>query len=541
VRVEERSTPDPGGKTVDVFPPTTHVSAIVLEPAVGFTEEALSDAVLGVLRDLRGSRNRRLRERDFPVYVGAFRTSWGEDLAAIGLPELFESRIHIAFQERVRSIADIRDIGRSAVADVEAMPFARYVGGHIILYGDPFVPPRARAGDLELRSYEVASTTTVPARRVPPPQTEIRAGLIHTIESWQKLGPAIVDFVGEMFGAASYRSLRLTVQNHFGIGVIEERDPAFPRYGSINTGWFTDDGGVRVDIRLRAALPPELKYVTLAHELSHYLLHFPLLYCGQLVEELSWYAPPLETWFGEIVSEHIGEGLSDLERDANTFTSYFLIPPRYDTAQMASLIFEGDRPPTPEELAWRFLQPLFPDRTAAQYSWRNLDEMRDAVTTETALASINAAEPDTLYFTALQALLRRETPDAADLREAVQSRVKLVYDRVFAELEDATDRDGTIDPAVLLNRISGRRKEPVIGTELGASRQLLAPRSGKATQDTRRLPLAPRSSRDRAMVSGRWLRVDAADQPRPVAAWQDAFSDRVIALYPYGRPPETDG
>ena len=144
-----------------------------------------------------------------------------------------------------------------------------------------------------------------------------------------------------MIGPTSYKSLRLAVKQHFGIKVQEECNSDFARYGSLMTGWI-DNRGCPLVIHIRATLPG-LKYIVLAHELAHFTLHFPLLYCGQLIEQLAWSVPELELAYYSIMMRHLHGDPTLIEHDANIFASYFLIPPRYDLTQWQAICLRAAR------------------------------------------------------------------------------------------------------------------------------------------------------------------------------------------------------
>lgn len=544
--VRAREVPDLGGRQVDVYDRPEYLSAIVFQPEPQITADDVTASVLGVMRRLRSSPKKQ-RDRDFTAWFGTMDPRLLERWAAggltaprwaIGLPETFNADVHMAFQRGVYDdLGDIIDIGRSTLVDIAARPLARYAFGDIALYVDGTAPASERDDGVELRSAEVTRPVAAPAVKAAAkakvtrralPAVESVSPALHALEDWEERRAVVVDMVDRMTDAASYASLKTRVQRSFGIEVVEEASPDFVRLGSLTAGW-VDDGGIPLRITIRKQLAPELKYVSLAHELAHYVRHFPLIYCGQLVEQIAWHVPELEAVYQRLLTDHLGDVMDRLEYDANVFASYLLIPPMYDLDKMASLMFESDRGLTGPDLAWRFLQPLFPVRNASgrSSSWAELDDVRAATAADMAFTAPWDPAGDELYDAIVRATATREDDAAQETQDRIDEGLVGLARSILTEIT------GILDEGVDRERLRSLAGEDAgVSPELTPHRELVPPLRPDPSARPRRVPLVP--ARALGRQSPTWVAFidEHGDGARSVEEWGEAHPDATLALYP---------
>jgi hypothetical protein len=256
VQVTTRSTPDPGGKVVDVHPGSGEV-LLILFTADGTTREALRDEVLSLLRELAGCGEPSLAERDIPVWYLRLQERPAPPperghpaLVGIALPGDLSTR---AFEWFWSPLSDRDEYWTSEGGDLEELqlePMLRYDHGRVVVYGDPFDGPQpVPDGADELRSAEKpAATVQRPSLRAPAPPDDVPAS--HDVRTWADTAERIQDWVDELWGATDLDELRRTVLR-FGIAVHDEPDAAaVGKYGSLRTGWLQADGTCTVRILL---------------------------------------------------------------------------------------------------------------------------------------------------------------------------------------------------------------------------------------------------------------------------------------------------
>lgn len=523
-QVTRRPTTDPGGKLVDVYTANPYLSGICLHVTGQEFKDSVRALLLNHLRKLSTSPNSRRRDRNFSIFYGEFVNRLGQQLVMTGLPDRFDSNLAIKIQTEVSKIGTIVEVGRSEAADVNAAPLLRYEHGHLIAYVDPFLPVGhpLLGRDVELRSYEYVATSTGPKRQYPMSVTRSRKSRLHSIDSWERERLDIMHFIYDTIEPESFLALKRHTKKSFGITVIEEVADTERRYGSIAIDWVDNDQNVEVSIYVNRALHSSLKYVVLAHELAHYVLHFPLLLFGQMVEQLSWETPAIERTYGQLVSHILGDDRRRLEYQANAFASYFLIPPQCDHDRLASITCEGGRVPSGEELAWRFLQRFFPDRAHVEYSWHNWDEMFQRAQEELESADgLNAAGDDSLFLSLLSATSRRSSQEIHELSRAIDKKI-LQLGRRVANLHKGASV-GRLDDESRLNLN--------IQSELRNSRKVVRSREGGPRSRCR--PLVP-SSGSRKKWSGV---LDNSLPPASLADWQQRCPDDTLLLYEHMKMP----
>jgi hypothetical protein len=334
-----------------------------------------------------------------------------------------------------------------------------------------------------------------------------------------------------------------------GIVVHAESDPRFLRLGCIRLGPVSEADGAPVTILVNERLPEPDRCVVLLHELSHYVLHFPLLLRAQWVEALSNDLPELEVLFAALAHAHVPGGLATLERQANLLTSVFLVPwpPRaWSALQREHRIFDGmDDAPVPERIV-RSLRPYFTelapvqgwDRAADAARLRQLGD-REAE----AAVDLNHATPGTLLRAIFAAVQDRDEGERvpidemsgmlrplldgfdaalADLRAAVIARAPV--DRRAAMRDHLGSvvtlhllaREGAWSPS-LLHRPAAPDDEAAgeLGPlSPGADRELVPPRGwDQPHMIFPRLALEPVSWNLEGDPDGDWVRVDRRDGP----------------------------
>lgn len=511
---------------VDQLPAVEHVFALTLEPGERQDIDSLRALLLDALRGLRG-RSRRMRDRDFVLWFGEHQSRAGH-FVSIGHPDHFDSDVSIHLQRALRAAGHrFRDHGRTIVSDIGAEPLLRWNFDEIIAYTDPFSLSSGRFGpDVVERSYDLSSHRPTRSARTLLPPAEFVLDPLHTLESWESNRAKIIGLIGEMIGAVSYTSLKKFMRGHCGIDVVEEPDADFPRYGLLTSGILGEDGGT-VTARIRSGLPTALKYVVLAHELSHFVLHYPLLYLNQLVEQLSWSFPVHADRYRQLMGIHLDP--AHVEMDANYFASYLLIPQWCD-GDFASVILEGGVQPTRDEIAWRFLQSLFPHTSGMQVSWQNLDAIRARARHEiSTLPDLNSADYGTLYQTMARAVIGRDGPHLDSVRTAVTVGICRCLD-MWPDVRELNDMDWESDNTAQDPRVEEPR------TEITVTRVTLPPLESGASRDPL-VPLIPRTGSRRSMDSNLWQHALAgSDSPvRTVREWRERFPRSSVVLYPYSR------
>jgi hypothetical protein len=277
--VEERAATDAAGKPMDVHTRPDEGVAFVYMLNEGVSREAMLDAVLERLRRIRDASSKRVRERRFNVWYGTAHDVAGQ-VAAVMLPD----RLDYHAWERLADLDDLPGYshqGTFLVAEIEGGPLARYDRGTITGYLGPTAAAPADADDVEWRSATVKVAAQRAERKWMLPPSG-RASPWHTSQSWETNRERMLKFVWQLQGPGTYVRLAEVTEKHFGIAVREELGAGEARYGLLRMGFLrVSDFAVPVGLFLRGDLSGDIKYLVLAHELSHYIFHFPLLYLGR--------------------------------------------------------------------------------------------------------------------------------------------------------------------------------------------------------------------------------------------------------------------
>ena len=530
-----RATRDISGRLVDLYPAAedTFLSVLVLD-RTRLNEGRLRYDVFAVMASIATMTNSRLRDRDFPVYRCDW-TTGGRRLTGIGLPEMFPARLHLAFQRPIRDSTGIVEIGRGRANDVGARPFMLYNHGKLIAYADPFEEisplPDSR---IEVRSAEFKPRVARRRRGEPPPIIRRSGpGERHSIDTWNDLRSDVLKFIYATITTGTFHSLRREVQRQFDIAVRVSPTSAAGRHSSISAGWVTrEDQACTVTIHISQDLPDQLKYIALAHEVAHYALHFPIILAERITEQLSWLDPHARCVYADQFEHYFGDG-TRLEEQADLLAAHLLIPPQIQLTDLQRAVSEvgGTQPysddgqVTHEELAWRLLAEYFPERSFAEHSWQNYDEMRDLAQRELAWArSADDTGDITMYRMMLRAALRRESPDAQRKSRDLMAATHEFWDSVASGswIFALCSRDH--DKQLSLAGVGHR----------GVDWQVRGPLS-ETPEQMPRIPLVPKSAR----TTSRWVNaLDPAQPAASVADWQQRHPDHGVMLYPTRELPD---
>lgn len=526
MRVRQRGTPDPNGHVVDVYPRELTINVITLKACTDVDDSILLTAALDALRVIQKMPIARLRDRDFSIFFCHWE-AYGEALVDIGLPSRFDHRLHRLFREQLSSVANIVELGDSLALDVGAKPFARYHHGKLVAYVDPLdthVCDAAQESDVELRSAESADSVATRRRRTSPlPSIRANGPQRHSIETWDTVRTDILNFIWDTLEPGTFDSLRREVDRQFGIHVRVAPTALTGKHGSITTDWLIDsDQGCEVVILINKDLADKLKYVVLAHELAHYVVHFPIILAGQLVDQLAWAEPAFELAYSDLFHQYFQDGRV-LEEEANSLASCMLIPPKFHLRGMADFAFENFQSVSAEELAWRFLQSFFPETSEIQYSWRNWDEMRRRAERDVEWANgVNAMNAATLYQAMPKSTLEREKRESGKPPDRTSEAVYEFWDRLPAAL------------AARSRTITGPISDMPTLDSVNSSRQILEPRI-HGRSNLSRQPIAP-ATKSRAPKLWRSV-LDLSAPPRTVEEWQLQYPNDAITLYPDRQVP----
>lgn len=416
INIRTRDEPDPLGNPVDIFPEVKLVRVIAFENSQRRSAASLLPRIVEVLFKIRGAGNKSLRESQFPVWAGVSTNSLGLNLLSVSVPDPLDHRLFKVFFDEFHTDETYRESGAYLLRDTGGEPIARYLQGKLIIYADPFdVPHEAKAllekhaGMIECRSWQSDQTKKRKSPFAATPKPSHTSPQFHNLEVWHANHIAMLEFLTTLKGPCGYKRLCAIARDNFGIAVFEESSPEFLKFGCIRLGWLQKDQSASVRILINKHLNEKLKYIVLAHELSHYCLHFEMLLMGQITEEAAWFDPEVEIFYRSLLHKYPGL-LTRIELDADELASFFLLPPwMYPMkSKLSEVISEGGVSPSPEELAWRFLQPLFPDSEMSEYSWANWSQMKQKMVNELADVAFNQHDNSSLYASLLRAALRRE-------------------------------------------------------------------------------------------------------------------------------------
>lgn len=560
VKLTERPERDPGGKRVDLYPEIGLVQTFVFKRCPETARERLLPAIIGLLTRIAASRDKRQRERDFPVWLGEATNSVGTEMATIALPDPIPYTVFQNFYRAFHGWDAYLESGAFLLTDGGGEPAARYSNGDIVVYGGPFDAPdqlpsylRDLGVEIELRSWQLQGSSGRRHKyaKAEPPRRAASfvstSGLPrdkrHTLDAWSENREIILEFLYDLKAPCGFRQLKELLWDSFGIGVALEPSPSFDRYGCIRLGWLDDSGkSAPVRILINSRLDDRLKYVVLAHELAHYVQHFPLLLAGQIVEEQSWIMPELEVYYHDLLRRDHPQLLRDVELDAFELASFFLIPPRlHPVERVASVVLEAGWNPEPALLIWRWLQPWFPESSEELLSWSRYDAIRKRAEREVQSAMRAENGPGSLFGCTLAAALRVEEDELSHHR--VEQGVLAVLQAILSLLAMTAPLDLDKAREVIRRRLSraGEAEGPDLQNldelSLGARsfcRELIPPlRPRDGTAFFRRIPLVPASFNTTGEVGGDWRYLEQLDSSPygTVEDWRNHRPEYGVVLY----------
>lgn len=433
-KVVTREKPDVAGKPVDCITLSKLAFMIAFDTDQYKSTDMIELAILNALRQLSTSRDSKSRIRDFVVLSGTMTNRIGVNLLSICLPERVSVKVTKHFFAALRPFK-YADAGTYPLLDFSLKPFCRYSNGKLIVYTDTssnigwlpskFNSIRNWGVDWETRSAELiqpainnrSHTGLIPKALFPKKPKNGK----HTLEDYQRLGHALdlillshprewtEVFKGAPFG---YKQLRSFCINQLGIEVIEDQLPGNCS-SLLRVGRPSPDQGemsARVSIRINSSVPAQTKYVALAHELAHYRLHFPWMLVCSLALDCSLQNPEVVLILKNLLLKR--EALAQqLEIQADYYSSYFLVSPMADNlAIITDNMMIAGRSPTPEELAWNFLTPFFPNEDLGAGTWKE-HEVRTRHATQALTRFLQDVTPTSLldrYFGAMVRRIRRE-------------------------------------------------------------------------------------------------------------------------------------
>ncbi|WP_406107546.1 ImmA/IrrE family metallo-endopeptidase [Micromonospora globbae] len=489
-----------------------------------FQTEVSDDVLRGIATDflhrIASHPARRIRERQFTVFACRWISSIGEHLNGIALPSRQDHRVHFIAHAAVKARTGIRELGTTMARDLNAQPIFRYENGRIVRYVDPLSPILDYPSAAETRSAEfVGGVSALNRRREPLPRVRDAGPTRHALRDWATIQADLQEFVGRLISPGTFVGLRNAAKKQFGIQTTVGATAEAGRHGSIRVGWVGIDLAAPVHVTINKDLPPTMKYTVLAHELAHYVLHFPLLLASQIVEQLSWSHPSLRWRFEQelaLLGDH-----GKLEEQANWFASYLLVPPWYNYNNIAKNTIMGRRPIEAAELAWAFLQPYFPETMSTIHSWRNLEQSLARANRDIQQAQgVNSVNAQTLYLAMLSATLERSDPAVP---EAVAQMTQTIVD-----LWNALPR--LVSEASALGEAHSGQHPPSNILDSGLSDRKRLPPLMRSSGEAPGLPLVPTR---RGPGKRKWLNViDPGAKARFLEEWRQDFPELAMILYP---------
>jgi hypothetical protein len=484
IKIIERAERDPGGKRVDVYPETELVQTFVFSRSDMLNRESILPKIIQTLLKIRRSKNKKIRNRDFPVWAGEITNSLGKELFCVAIPNGIAYSVFNEFYRALESEETYLENGAWLLRDTGGEPIARYAHGKIIVYGDDFekaenlslmLPKHeeeikfrswqtVEKKKTEFRSWERVEKKRTQSVHVKPVEPNRKAKFLsykgsdakqHTLETWIENREIIMEFVYELKGPCGYKRLKKMMWDYFGIAVFEEPSAEFGKYGCIRLSWINDEStAVGVRILISSEFDDQLKYVLLAHEFSHYIHHFPLLLMGQTVEEQAWTIPEIELYYQQLLNSDYPDLWHDVELDAFEFTSFFLIPAKlFPIRRLSNVILERGQNPDPGVFIWRILQPFFPDSDIARLTWAEYDKMQEKAKWDilSAMATTVDSDDSNLFRNVLSAALRVENDLLS--RDRVSTAIAEITKKMTIILAKIVDMDVEGARAYIKNQV----------------------------------------------------------------------------------------
>jgi len=543
MRMKRTKRPDPAGKPVDSCSPPAYLRTFVFE----YSEEIktkIVDLSVAAMVEIGESASKRVRERDFLIWTGEFTNQLDMRLYIVGVPYGLHSPVLDILYRKYSSEPSFVEINYSPPGEFKAQPILRYQYGRHVLYASPFIPaPQARlqaglSSDFEARSFQQAPMIGKGPYSAPERPLH-RSPLHHDEAVWLENRERLMEFMRSLKGPCGLRRLRSIVEECFGVSVFEEGSREFAHYGLIRLG---SGATPKVRILVNKRLPEKLKYIVLAHELGHYLLHFPLLLILRYVEETAWSIPEIEPYCRQLLTDD-PLVLQSVEDRADEIASFFLVPAWVHPVQrMTAVISEGGVSPPPSELIWRFLQPLFPEDRFAHTTWNDLAEIRKRARRDVnRLRSTTGDQTANLFERMLVAALRVDEAGAEGVTKERPEEEPLepvlgAMHAVAIKVESLSAPEVRRDLRTLLKGtypgpqpLSEGEFLPGLGT---FGRELVSPLGGDGGGLLQRIPLEPTIYNPQGRADGDWrLRTSPGSPVGTLAEWRKWKPDHGVVLY----------
>ncbi len=354
----------------------------------------------------------------------------------------------------------------------------------------------------------------------------------------------ILKFVYNLKGPCGYRRLKSILVNNFGMHVHEERGKDFKQFGLIKLDLIdteSDELSARVEILINAHLDESLKYLVLCHELSHYVLHFRLLVFANLINRASWEIPEIGLYFSGILLQNNASILTALEDDADRLAANLVVPPwfMFSAERATAMMMEAGQSPRPEEMIWRFLQPLFPEDKFSKLSWKNFREMKTkARKDQLRVTNLAPDSSDGLFERVFRAALgsyqrtregKEQIAAANDLELIIDQAISLLNE--INSLETAAARQYM---ATLLSKLSVHTPDSlpqdIALSNICFRRQVIPPVDWDGQSLYPVIPLIPASYNVSDSESEDWTLFEGPRVPGFVRDWQDWKRDHGLLL-----------
>ena len=545
MKIIQRDVSDIDGDPVDVFPRSGPLYSFALKPIATVSRESILTVFADAFAEFRPKKGKKRGLPDLLVFLGDYVNAVDDHLVLVGVVGTTSSSLEKLFNWLYDHLPGYIEVNLFDLSDAEFEPLARLIGGQVVFYKQPGVDPTEErnadwAKGAEWRSWQWKEE---PAGSSEQPDSEIqtRVKVPHDIDYWIKNRLAVLRYLDSIRKPVGYHRLKKEIISRFGISVFEEDDPKFLRYGAIRTSRLGSEG-CEITILVNRWLDDREKYFVLAHELSHYVLHYPLLYYGQIMEEASWSKPEFELIW-EDIRRSIPGGIAMLERQANLLAIGFLIRARLTDlrAYLDENVIRTHSDPI-LLMAFERLQPWFPNMRPTSTPW-NRPEWRESALKLAeekleAVPDLNSANAESVFQAALAAAIEAEE-DGLDLIDA--ERTQDLVDRLtkaclapFLAIQDYNDIAS--ERAVLREMIPKELlARPCIAVESaaaseignflrGADRELVPPRGWKESHCLfPRIPLRPATWNTERTMTGEW--VDVRDEEHAPVGTIDEWLD----------------
>ena len=316
----------------------------------------------------------------------------------------------------------------------------------------------------------------------------------------------------------------------FGVTVREHRALPNGGFGMLQTSWMDAQETVPVKVLIRADLTRDLKYVVLAHEFAHFVLHFPIIRKAQQFEDIARVVPEITPLFAQSMQRHLPTDTMELHADV--LASSLLIPAQVDFRRWAEFITEGHAPVTAEEHAWRYLTRLFPDTAGRPDGWSEYHEMREMARLD--ITTVRQHAPERLFEQMLRAMIVRVDGGTKELSKTVESGMRAL----IADMEELTGKLIALDieqARELARACLKDRGSDAIEFSGAGTYEPIPPRAPDREGPFQFVALVPAPDNVRGRRNGTWIdHHHPHDRAATIADWLERIPDNV-GLRLYGR------